>query len=80
MVDLAPLITTAQRLIKDNGRAVTFISFAETVQDPDQPWLGPRDPRAAASSFSADFSTDFETGILVNSVQDAVFVEPSSNS
>ena len=76
MVDYASLLATAQRLITANGRSVTFISFAETVQDPAKPWLGPRDPRAAASSFSDDFSSDFETGILVSLINDAVFVEP----
>lgn len=62
MVDLAPLITTAQRLLKENGRPVTFIRHDQSEQDVAKPWLGPTDARA--------------TPALTRTV-DAVFVSPS---
>jgi hypothetical protein len=63
VVDFAPLLATAQRLISENGRSVTFIRHDETLADPLQPWLGPADPRATPDASLA---------------LDAVFVEPSS--
>lgn len=63
MADVAKLIATAQRLIKDNGRPVTFIRHDETLADTAKPWEGPTDARAAPS----------ETKNL-----DAVFVQPAS--
>lgn len=65
MVDLAPIIATAQRLITENGRSVTFIRHDETLADADMPWLGPTDARTAPDA---------------TSVHDAVFVEPDSAS
>ena len=63
MVDLVPLIATAQRLITENGRPVTFIRQDQTLSDAAQPWLGPADPRATPDA---------------TLVVDAVFVEPSA--
>lgn len=63
MVDLVPLVATAQRLITENGRSVTFIRQDQTLSDAAQPWLGPADPRTAPDA---------------TLVVDAVFVEPSS--
>lgn len=63
MVDFASLVVTAQRLIKENGRTVTFIRHDQTLGDANKPWQGPSDPRATPDT---------------TSVQDAVFVEPSS--
>lgn len=45
MVDFAPLIATAQRLISENGRGVTLLRFDSTPADPAQPWDGPTNPR-----------------------------------
>lgn len=63
MADLVKLIATAQRLIKANGRAVTFIRHDETLADAAKPWDGPTDAR----------TTPAETQAL-----DAVFVPPAS--
>jgi hypothetical protein len=63
VVDLAPIIETAQRLIAENGRTVTFIRHDETLSDPTQPWLGPADARATPNT---------------TSVHSALFVEPDS--
>lgn len=63
MVDFAPLIVTAQRLIGENGRSVTLVEFDSTLSDAARPWLGPADPRTVPDS---------------SLVLDAVFVEPSS--
>lgn len=61
MVDLTPLIATAQRLITENGRAVTLVQFNTTPSNSDKPWLGPADPRSSPDSTLA---------------VDAVFVNP----
>ena len=50
MVETAPLIATAQRLITENGREVTFVQFDSTPGDANKPWNGPTDPRAAPDS------------------------------
>lgn len=63
MVDLAPLIVTAQRLITENGRSVTFIQHDSTPAVSANPWDGPTDARAAPDS---------------TAVMDAVFVNPGS--
>ncbi len=62
MVDFAALTVTAQRLISENGRSITLVSFDDTLQNPSRPWLGPADPRATPAS---------------TLVVDAVFVPPS---
>lgn len=62
MVDTAPLIATAQRLITENGRSVTLVQLDTTLQDSDRPWLGPADARAVPES---------------TLVLDGVFVTPS---
>ena len=63
VVDYPALIATAQRLITENGRSVTFVEFDTTLDDSDKPWRGPADPRATP-----------ESTLTV----DAVFVEPLS--
>lgn len=62
MVDLAPIIATAQRLITENGRSVTFVRQDQTLSDAAQPWLGPANPRTTPNA---------------TLVVDAVFVDPS---
>lgn len=64
MVDAVALVATAQRLITENGRSVTFISHDKTVADAAKPWEGGggTSPRTAPDA------------VLV---LDAVFVEPS---
>ena len=62
MVDLVPLIATAQRLITENGRSVTFVAYDSVSADPTKPWEGPDDPR---------------TTPVASDAFDAVFVEPS---
>lgn len=63
MADLTKLVATAQRLIKANGRSVTFIRHDQTLGDVAKPWQGPTDARAKPND---------------TSVQNAVFLEPSS--
>ncbi len=46
MVDFAPLIATAQRLISENGRSVTLVEFDSAPADGSKPWKGAADPRA----------------------------------
>ncbi len=65
MVDFVSLQLTAARLIKENGRSVTFIRHNQTDAVSAEPWNGPTDPRATPD---------------ITSVQDAVFVEPGSLS
>ena len=51
MVDTAPLIAVAQRLIQENGRQISLIQFNSTPQDANRPWRGPSaDPRATPDS------------------------------
>jgi len=45
MIDFSELANIAASLVAENGREVTFIRFAQGLQDPDKPWLGPADPR-----------------------------------
>ena len=41
MVDYTRLATTAARLIKNNGRSITFVRLNETPANSDRPWKGP---------------------------------------
>lgn len=41
MVDYTRLATTAARLIKNNGRSITFVKLNETAGDANKPWNGP---------------------------------------
>lgn len=41
MPDYTRLAATAQRLIKNNGRSITFVKLDEAAADPAQPWNGP---------------------------------------
>ncbi len=50
MVDLTPLIATATRLIKENGRQVTFINQDPTLADAAQPWEGPTAARGGGAT------------------------------
>jgi len=50
VVETASLIATAQRLITENGRSVTFVQFDSTPTDGAKPWLGPTDPRTTPDS------------------------------
>ncbi len=63
MVDLVKLTATAERLIKANGRVVTFIRHDQTLGDVAKPWQGPTDARTTPNT---------------TSVQNAVFVQPDS--
>lgn len=64
MVETAPLIATAQRLITENGRSVTFIAFNKTSTDANRPWKGSGvDPRLTPDS---------------SLTVDGVFVDPTS--
>lgn len=65
MVDFTKLAATAQRLLGANGRSVTFIRHSQSLADAGKPWQGPTSARG----------TPDET-----SVQNAVFVQPSSAS
>ena len=40
MVDYVKLAATAERLIRLNGREVTFFRLSQTPTDPDKPWKG----------------------------------------
>lgn len=64
MVDAVALVATAQRLIIENGRSVTFISHDKTLDDAAKPWQGATTgPRTAPDAVF---------------VTDVVFVEPSA--
>lgn len=41
MVDYNRLAQTASRLIKNNGRSISFLKLSEIVNDPSKPWNGP---------------------------------------
>lgn len=41
MVDFTRIAETAKRLIKNNGRPITFIRFNQQPADEAKPWLGP---------------------------------------
>lgn len=41
MPDYTRLAATAARLIKNNGRSITFVKLDETPADPTEPWNGP---------------------------------------
>lgn len=45
MVDFNALANTAQRLISQNGRIVTFRKLGTAAGDPEMPWRGPEDAR-----------------------------------
>lgn len=62
-MDYAKLSKTAQRLIKENGRDVTFIRLNTTPTDAQKPWRGNAEPRGAGAQ---------------SAVYSAVFVSPSS--
>jgi len=39
--DYTKLAATAARLIKNNGRSITFVKLDEAAADPSEPWNGP---------------------------------------
>lgn len=41
MVDYNRLSQTAERLIRNNGRSISFIKLNETPQNSNRPWKGP---------------------------------------
>lgn len=41
MPDYVKLAATAERLIRNNGRSITFVKLDETAADPSEPWNGP---------------------------------------
>jgi hypothetical protein len=43
MVDYVKLAIVAERLIRQNGRLVTFVRKDRTPSDPSKPWKGPVD-------------------------------------
>ena len=43
MVNYARLATTAARLVKNNGRSITFVKISEVPADEDKPWNGPEE-------------------------------------
>lgn len=45
MVDYVKMASTAQRLIRENGREVIFVRKPQSSLDPNKPWNGP-DPIA----------------------------------
>jgi hypothetical protein len=53
--DYASVLETAQGLITEFGKSVTLRQLDTTPPDPDQPWRGPVDPRAAALAVDAVF-------------------------
>lgn len=58
MVNYVKLAETAQRLVKKNGREVTFIRFNTAPTVSDAPWRGNEQPRQAPTAqkvFSAVF-------------------------
>lgn len=59
MVDLAPIIATAQAQIEANGREVTLIRHNETLSDVTQPWEGPVDARVAPVATAKMFGVFF---------------------
>ena len=63
MANFPKLIATAQRLITENGRSVTFIRHDETLADAAKPWDGPASARGVPDE---------------TFVTDAVFVQPAS--
>lgn len=50
MVDYVALAATAQRLIQENGRSISLISFNATAADANKPWRGATDPRVSPSA------------------------------
>lgn len=60
--DYAATLEVAQGLVTEFGKPVTLRRLDTTPPDPLQPWRGPVDPRASATTLDVD----------------AVFVEPSS--
>lgn len=48
--DYSGLRATAQRLVENFGRPVTFVLFEDDPADPAKPWRGAADPRSPAES------------------------------
>lgn len=73
MVDYTSLAATAERLIADAGRSVTFVRMERTAVDPAKPW------RSAATP--ANDSAASVTGAAESRIEaTAVMVQPSSAS
>ena len=43
MVDYVKLAAVAERLVRQNGREITFVKKERTAADPSRPWKGPVD-------------------------------------
>lgn len=54
MVDYAKLSATAERLIKKNGRQLTFVQHDKTPSNPSKPWLGAADPKGSGTTLDLD--------------------------
>ena len=64
MVDYNRLAQTAARLVKNNGRSITFVKLSEVAADTARPWKGPPSSGAGAA----------ETTLALN----GVFVPPNT--
>ena len=92
MVETAPLIATAQRLITENGRSVTFVEFDSTPGDVAKPWGGPADPRSNPDSTltvdavfvnpsgAASLGLSTETSDLVKRSEQILIVSPGASA
>ncbi len=66
MVDMARMADVAQRLLRDNGRLVTFIKLDRTPADAAKPWNGPSDPRATPADTADMWAAPLHPESLVN--------------
>ena len=67
MVDYAALALTAERLIEDNGRDVTFVKVSETPIDANEPWRGntSAETTVVAKAVLSDYAKEDIDGDLI---------------
>jgi hypothetical protein len=51
MPDYNKIVKTAERLINNSGRSITFVKFKTTLQDQNKPWRGADDPRRIPADY-----------------------------
>ena len=91
MVDILSLLATAQRLITENGRSVTFVDHSEVLSNTSKPWLGPTSARTPPKAtlvidavfvepaLASKFGVEFETEDLIKNAKQIMMVSTTTD-
>ena len=77
-IDYAAALETANRLVQENGRQMTFNRLASTPADPAKPWNGPANPRSPVAETQTLYAVEVDPASLGKATQDLDFVKRST--